>query len=252
MNITMAQIAPTLNKAYNIDRHIDLIKSNLSKSDLVVFPELSLNGYMLMDSVYDDAFELEELKRFKSLSKDIDILLGCALWNNQKIYNSAIYFSNGNIKHIHFKNQLPNYGLFEEARYFFAGDEVVSFNNRFGKSMVIICEDLWNPATIQTIAQQNIDLLFVISASPTRDIDDNGIGIEDKWNSLLKTTAILSGANIVYLNRVGFEDGLGFWGGSKIIDSNANIIIEFDLFDENIKNIKIDKTISKIQKYMSR
>jgi predicted amidohydrolase len=252
MKITLAQIAPTLNKQSNISTHINHIKKSISKSDLIIFPELSLNGYTLMDSVYDDAFRVDELKKFENLSKDIDILLGCALWDSGKIYNSAIYFSKGKIKHIHYKNSLPNYGLFEEARYFFAGDELHSFDSDFGKSLVVICEDLWSASMIQKIVDKNVDIIYVISASPTRDIGELGLGIEDKWNALLKSTALLSGASVVYLNRVGFEDGLGFWGGSKIVDTQANIAIKLDLYDEAIKTISINQSISKVQKYMLR
>jgi omega-amidase len=252
MNITIAQIAPTLNRVKNITRHYEIIKENMAKSDLIIFPELSLNGYTLMDAVYDDAFKVEELARFEDLSSDVDILLGCALWKDQKIYNTAIYFSEGKTKHIHYKNQLPNYGLFEEARYFFAGRELESFETAFGRTVSVVCEDLWSASMIERIVSLNPDIIYVIAASPTRDIGDDGLGIEDRWNSLLKSTALLSGASVIHVNRVGFEDGLGFWGGSKIIDASGAIQTSLELHDEQIKTYNINKTISSVQKYMLR
>jgi len=239
MKITLAQIAPTLNREKNYRLHIEYIQSNISKSSMIIFPELSLSGYMLMDAIYEDAYKVEELKKFETLSLDIDLIIGCALWSESRIYNSAIYFSKGSIKHIHYKNTLPNYGMFEEKRYFFSGDILNSFDTKLGKSMVVICEDLWSSKNIDIIVKSKISILFVISASPTRGFEDNGLSIEDKWNSILKTTAILSGATIIYVNRVGFEDGLGFWGGSRVISGDGKIISRCKLFNEQSMHINI-------------
>lgn len=250
MKVTLAQIAPKLNKN-NIKELKHIVEK--ANSNVVVFPELSLNGYMLMDAVYDNCYDLDELEPICELSLSKDIVVGCALRLDNKIYNSAVYFSNGKILHIHKKNFLPNYGMFEEARYFFAGDCIDAFDTKYGKAMVVVCEDMWSAVTIDKIVTASPDIVYVLTASPTRDfMDDGTLLIEDKWTSLLKSASILSGANIIFVNRVGFEDGIGFWGGSRVIGANCTIIEKLPIFEEKIATVEIDSKLSKAQKYMLR
>lgn len=251
IKVTLAQISPKLSKD-NVDLHEEIIKKEIGKSDIVIFPELSLNGYLLMDRVYDDAYVVEELENFKTLSKEIDIVLGLALREEHRIYNSAIYFSGGEIVHIHHKNNLPNYGMFEEARFFFEGDSLSAFDTKFGTAMMVVCEDMWSSKVIAKIADEKPDMLIVIANSPTRGFSDDGLIIQDKWMSVLKTTSILSGANVVFVNRVGFEDGLGFWGGSMVIGADAVVKKSLGLFDSEIKTVDLEKNLSNTQKYMLR
>ena len=251
MKVALSQIAPKLSKD-NISLHESEIKGVIGDADVIIFPELSLNGYLLMDRVYEDSFKLEELKVFKELSNEIDIILGCALRVEHKIYNSAIYFSKGEILHIHHKNNLPNYGMFEEARFFFKGHELNSFETSFGKSMVVVCEDMWSSNTIDTITKNKPELVYVISNSPARGFEDDGLEIEKKWKSILKTTALLSGANIIFVNRVGFEDGVGFWGGSMIVGADGLLKQKMQLFKPKTEIFEINKNLSSMQKYMLR
>lgn len=251
MKVYLAQIAPSLSRE-NVELHINIIKENGKNNDVVIFPELSLNGYMMMDAVYEDAFDISELNVFCDLSKDVDILLGCALKENGSIYNTAIYFSKGKVLHIHRKNNLPNYGMFEEARYFFSGEEVEKFSTEFGEAIVVVCEDLWSSKVVNKITKQSPDVIYVIASSPTRSFGEDGLLIEDQWNSLLKSSALLSGAHVVFVNRVGYEDGMGFWGGSKVITPNSIIQEESKLFEEDSIEVKINKKLSNTSKYMIR
>ena len=251
MRVALSQISPKLSKD-NISLHIKEIKKVKDDADVIIFPELSLNGYLLMDRVYEDSFKIEELEVFKELSNEIDIILGCALRENHKIYNSAVYFSKGEILHIHHKNILPNYGMFEEARFFFKGQELNSFETNIGKSMVVICEDMWSSNTIDTIVKNRPELVYVISNSPARGFEDDGLEIEKKWKSILKTTALLSGANVVFVNRVGFEDGVGFWGGSMIVGADGLLKNKMELFKPKTEIFTINKNLSNMQKYMLR
>lgn len=252
MKISLAQIKPKLSKD-NIKKHICYIQKAIDEnSDVIVFPELSLNGYSMMDLVYEDAYEIEEFGEIKNLSKDIDIIAGVALRQKHKIFNSAIYFSQGEIVQIYHKNSLPNYGMFQEARFFFAGDSLEEFETRFGTAVMVICEDLWNSKIIDKIVSIKPDLIYVISASPARGFEDDGLEIEHRWSSILSTTASLSGTHTVFVNRVGFEDGLGFWGGSRVIDPKGKIIKKAKLFEEEQIHIQISKQLSYTQKYMLR
>lgn len=249
MKISLFQNAPKLRKTTLAELENSL--KNV-ETDLVVLPELSLNGYLLKDAVFEDAYELFEIEEIAQLSKDKDIVFGCALRVKHKIYNSAIYCSNGVIKHIHHKNVLPNYGLFQEARFFFEGEELSSFDTKFGETMIVICEEMFSAKVIEKIASIKPQLVLVLSNSPTRGFEEQGLLIEHQWTSLLSSSAILSGAHVAFVNRVGFEDGLGFWGGSRFINPKGEIIKKAQLFEEEILEGNIDTHLSKTQKYLLR
>lgn len=221
-------------------------------ADLVVFPELSLNGYLLKDAVFEDAYELADIEKFAMLSTDKDIVFGCVLREKHRIYNSAVYCSKGKIVHVHHKNILPNYGLFQEARFFFAGETIESFETQFGEVMLVICEEMFSAKTMEKIASIKPQLVIALSNSPTRGFEENGLLIEKQWNSLLCSSAILSGAYVAFVNRVGFEDGLGFWGGSKIVNPKGEIVKRAKLFEEEVLVATLDKHLSKTQKYLLR
>lgn len=252
MKVALAQIAPTLTKN-NETRHFDLIDAYRGETDIIIFPELSLSGYMLMDAVYELAYEPEELNRFCLASQGIDILLGCALREENKIFNAGVYFADGKIVHIHKKNCLPNYGMFEEARYFFEGETLEAFESkRGGKSVVAICEDIWNGKCNERLLAYRPDIIYIISNSPARGFTDRGLEIESQWESILKTLSILSGAYVIFVNRVGFEDGMGFWGGSCIIDPNGHRQLKAPLFEESFEMCTLDKRLSQTRKYLIR
>ena len=251
MIVALSQISPKLSRE-NFQLHQDEINKVKDEADIIVFPELSMNGYTLMDSVYEDAFDLDELHIFETLSQDIDIIIGAVTKESHKIFNSALYFSKGKLLSVHHKNNLPNYGMFQEARFFFAGESIKPFETEFGRVIMIVCEDLWNSSTIDTIANEKPDIVYVIANSPARDFDEGMLGIEKQWTRLLSTTAILSGAHVIFTNRVGFEDGLGFWGGSKVIAANGKIEHEAKLFERELLVAKIDRNLSSVQKYLLR
>jgi len=220
--------------------------------DLVIFPELALNGYMLKDAVFEDAYDMDEIEEFAKVSISKDIVFGCVLKIGHKFFNSAVYCSDGKVLHVHHKNILPNYGLFQEARFFFEGDKLESFDTKFGEVMMIVCEEMFSAKVIEKIASIKPHLLIVLANSPARGFEDGKLLIEHQWNALLSSSAILSGANVVFVNRVGFEDGLGFWGGSRHINPKGEIVEKAELFEKEFLHVEIDNHISKTQKYLLR
>lgn len=252
MKIYLAQISPKISKE-NTDTHIRLIKEAIKKgADTIAFPELSLNGYKMMDSVVENSYRPAELNLFKELSQKIDIILGVALREENAIYNAALYFSKNSLLHIHKKNILPNYLMFEEARFFFKGEEILSFETKFGKTVTIICEDLWSSSSIEKLSKLSPDLIYVLANSPARDFEESGLLIEQKWDALLKTASILNGAYTIFINRVGFEDGMGFWGGSRIISPDARVLYSMERYEEAFELLTLDMQITKNQKYLLR
>ncbi len=252
MKIALAQISPKISKS-NLESHISIIKDAIANSaKVVIFPELSLNGYKMMDFVVHSSYTIDELRALRELSSSIDIVVGVALREGSSIYNASIYFSDNEIRHVHRKNILPNYTMFEEARYFFKGDKIESFDSMFGVSNILICEDLWSSKTLYELSKNSPSIVFVISCSPARDFYDGGLAIEDRWDALLKSLSILNGAYTVFVNRVGFEDGMGFWGGSRVISPLGNLLFKSKKFEESIDYYELNMKITENQKYLLR
>jgi predicted amidohydrolase len=238
MRVTLAQIAPKLNRT-NLDTVIEIINSVKDESDLIVFPELSLNGYMLQDKLYEDAWSIEELAEMLNASKNIDIVVGAAIKDGNLFRNSALYFSHGKLISQHNKVHLPNYGMFEEARYFKAGDVFESFMLDDKKISMLVCEDLWHKSVHEDLIKENPDLIIALVASPARGFSDNGLDIEDQWYDIIKTVSKECQAKLVFVNRVGFEDGLGFWGGSCLLDEKSNILHKLPKYKNIVETFNI-------------
>ena len=238
MQITFVQNAPKLNRS-NLDDILKIVKEYIGKSECIIFPELALNGYLLQDKLLEDAWYIEELDDLAELSNEIDIVVGAAIKDAKLFRNSALYFSNGKLLNQHNKLHLPNYGMFEEARYFTAGEIFESFYTKKYKISMLVCEDLWHAKMTYKIAQENPDLIIVLVASPARGFEEGTLLIQEQWYALLKSTALYCDAKVLFVNRVGFEDGLGFWGGSCVVDNNAKITQQLPLFETIIQSFKL-------------
>ncbi len=250
MKVALIQFAPKLNRS-NLESVLSLITAN-SDSDVVIFPELALSGYMLQDKLFEDAWNLDELALLVKASNQCDIVIGAAVWDDGKVYNSALYFSKGELLHIHHKNHLPTYGMFEEGRYFAARDEIKNFQTAYGSAAIVVCEDVWRAQTFTTLAALDVDVIYVLAASPARDFSDEGLLIESQWDALLKSLALLTKAYVVFVNRVGFEDGLGFWGGSRVITPIGSVEHKLSLLDEESKIVSLNHKLQKLERYIAK
>jgi len=238
MRVTLAQTSPKLNRS-NIEEIISIINSCKSESDLILFPELSLNGYLLQDKLYEDAWSIDELDELRSLSLHVDIAVGAAIKDGNDFRNAALYFCKGELLSTHYKVYLPNYGMFEEARYFKAGNVFESFISSYGKISMLVCEDLWHRSVHNDLINENPDYILALVASPARGFSDDGLEIESKWYEIIKMLAKECKAKLIFVNRVGFEDGLGFWGGSCIVDEASNILHKLPRYEKIVKTFEI-------------
>lgn len=238
MRVTLAQTSPKLNRS-NLESIISIVNEFKDESDLIVFPELSLNGYMLQDKLYEDAWNLDELEELAIASREVDIVIGAAIRDGSVFRNTALYFSSEKLLSKHFKVHLPNYGMFEEARYFKAGDIFESFISTHGKISMLVCEDLWHKSVHKDLIKENPDYIIALVASPARGFTDDGLDIEDKWYEIIKIVAAECSAKVIFVNRVGFEDGLGFWGGSCIVNEDSVIVNKLPHYEKIVKTFNI-------------
>ncbi|HZZ72717.1 MAG TPA: nitrilase-related carbon-nitrogen hydrolase [Pirellulales bacterium] len=244
--IALAQIAPKLGDlASNLELHRrQIAAARAQQADLIVFPELSLTGYFLRDMVPDVslAADADELRGLIDAAEDAALVAGFVEESSdRRFFNSALFAERGQLLHIHRKVYLPTYGLFEEQRYFAAGERIRAFDSaRFGRVGLLVCEDLWHLSAAAILQAEGIDLLICIANSPARGVDGEKIRTAEVYDRMAKMYAQLIGAIVVVVNRVGFEDGLCFWGGSQAVGPEGNTLAQAPPFDEALTIASFD------------
>jgi predicted amidohydrolase len=250
--IALAQINPALgNTGKNLKKHIDFVnKAIREKADLVVFPELSLTGYTLKDlnaELAINPYNSEILKPLWNKSKKVDIICGGVEEDdNYGLFNSAFYLSEGKTIFTHRKIYPPDYGMFEEIRYFSRGKKAEILDTHFGKIGILVCEDLWHISLPLILALKGAKVIITIASSPTRlDLNTKSKTLKNyEINSEHhKSYARLLSCYMIFCNRVGYEDGVNFWGGSEVVDPYGNVAGLCKFFDEDLitADINYDK-----------
>jgi len=146
-----------------------------------------------------------------------------------------LYAEGGRVVHVHRKVYLPTYGLFDEQRYFAAGDRFFAFDTaRFGRVGILVCEDFWHLSTAAIMQAEEVDMLICTANSPARGVDGAKVHTAETYEQLTKAFAQLLGAAVVVVNRVGFEDGLCFWGGSMAVGPDGRTMAQAPMFDESL------------------
>jgi predicted amidohydrolase len=247
MNLALAQINTKLGDVNaNLENHLTLAKEAAqSGADLLIFPELSLTGYVLQDIAADVARSASAadpvFKPLLDASRSLDLLVGFVEVDTRyRFYISAAYLSGGEIVHIHRKVHLPTYGIFDESRYFAAGDSFKAFDTRFGRVGALICEDFWHVSSPYLLWMDGADLFYLTSASPGRGITDEILGSAQWVQDINRAYAGLFTSFFAHSNRVGFEDGLNFFGGSTVYDPDGRQIARAAYNDEALTLCEID------------
>lgn len=239
--VVIVQLAPRLG---DVEHNLKLVEHGLErarehKAEFVVFPELALTGYFLKDMVSTVALRRDsaEIARLAALSRGLEFIVGAVEESDDfRFFNSAFYFRDGQLAHIHRKVYLPTYGLFDEARYLARGDRIRCFSSALGRTAVLICEDLWHPSTAYIAALDGALAIVCPSSSPLRGISE-GKDHDDNaayWELLNSVYAQTFGVFVLYANRVGFEDGVGFWGGSEIVSPCGRRLAKAKYYEEDV------------------
>ncbi len=242
----LAQIKPKLGCVAD---NLSLIEERVeearkTKADLIVFPELALTGYFLKDLVPEVARRTDspEIKRLAELSRGISICVGFVeVTDDYRFFNSALYLEDGDIRHLHRKVYLPTYGLFDEQRYLAHGERFRAFDSKFGRMGVLICEDMWHLSSSYVLAMDGASTLVCLSSSPGRGIEGETLGSANAWQKLTSTTAMFLNCRVLYCNRVGYEDGVNFWGGSEYIAPSGDSLARGKLLDEDSVIASVDE-----------
>jgi len=240
IRVAIAQINPKLGDLpANLGLYEEKIRLAIKeRAEFLLFPELSLTGYFLRDTVPSVALTMKsvEMKKLKQLSREIPFVAGLVEESaDHRFFNSSVYFEDGEVRHVHRKVYLPTYGMFDEQRYFARGDRIRTFDSKFGRMALLICEDLWHPSTIYLAALQGALAVLCPSASPLRGIVDDQVQDDNAryWEMLNRVYAETFSLFMIYGNRCGFEDGVGFWGGSEIVDPFGQCIAKAKYYEED-------------------
>ncbi len=243
----MAQLSPVLG---DLDKNLALHDKILREAeeqgvDLLLFPELSLTGYFLKDMVPSVGLTPRDprLDLLKKASRRMAIVVGLVEESaDHRFFNAGVYFEDGKLRHVHRKLYLPTYGLFDEHRYFAQGDRLRAFDSRFGRIALTICEDLWHPATAYLAALDGAQTILCISASPGRGLRPEGtFANATAWEHLNRAYAQLYTCFLCFCNRVGYEDGACFWGGSEVVAPTGETLLKGPQLEEVLLRVPIDR-----------
>jgi len=248
LNLALAQIATKLGDVEsNLEKHLNFIKqAKEQKADVVVFPELSLTGYVVQDLVATVAHRpVEDDPIFKHLlkaSQDLDLVVGFVDEDSRhRFFIASTYLSGGRVLHVHHKVYLPTYGLFDEGRFFAWGDKVRAFDTRFGRAGLLICEDFWHASPPYLLWLDGADIMLFSSASPGRGLTDREKLESARWVERVNSAyASMFTSFVVHSNRVGYEDGLHFWGGATVNDPNGELLVQGPYFEEALTLVQLD------------
>lgn len=248
LSVALAQINTQLGGLEaNLEKHLVMIKqARQSGAALIQFPELSLTGYSIQDlapqlacrPTADDRIFAPLLKA----SQDLDIMVSFVEADRrQRFYIAAAYLSGGELLHLHRKVYLPTYALFDEGRYFAAGDRIRAFDTRFGRVGMLICEDFWHASPPYLLWLDGADILLLSSASPGRGVNQGPVLASAAWvERINQAYSSLFTAFVLHTNRVGFEDGLHFWGGATAYDPEGDLIAKGPYNDEALTMVELE------------
>ncbi len=241
LTLALAQLNPTVGA---IEANTQLMLAAATDAteqgaELVLFPELAVTGYPPEDLLYRDDLHrrvASALNELAAASQNIALVVGHP-WRDEdgKLYNAASFFYQGELKGRYFKQLLPNYGVFDEKRYFTAGTEpcVIEFKgHRLG---LLICEDVWEPAPMAGLKAAGADLVLSLNASPYHR--------GKAWirKDLLAQRSRDNGLPLVYLNLVGGQDELVFDGRSKVFNAEGELTQSLSAFADELALVHFEQ-----------
>jgi len=243
IKVALAQMSCKVgDKTHNIRAMATYIKkAKKQKADVILFPELSVTGYVTKDRTYELAETIPgpSTKKIEKLAKEnqIHVIHGMIEKSAKAkgiVYNTAVLTSPYGVIGQYRKMYLPTHSVFEEKRYFRQGYETPMFDTPIGKVGIIICYDIFFPEIARLLRLKGTEIIACISASPSVR--------RNYFEILTAARALENTAYVAYVNLVGIEDGLQFWGGSRVIAPNGQIIAQAKYDEEDLILGTIDYT----------
>ncbi|MBA3430471.1 MAG: amidohydrolase [Actinobacteria bacterium] len=243
MRIALAQVDSFLG---DLDRNVARTGKFVSEAqeagaDVVVFPELNLTGYSL-GRIGHEVYAQPEGRSISFLAartKAISAVVGFHEGGRgPRTFNSAAFLEDGKLLHLHRKLYLPTYGLFEERKHFSPGQSMRAFDSRYGRMALLICNDAWQPSIPFLAVQDGAEILLVPANSALTD-SPAMLDIERHWKDIIRFYAVMYQCYVVFVNRVGAEGDLSFWGGSHVVDPSGETVASCGP-DETVLTVDVD------------
>lgn len=245
LTVGLAQIDGLLGDvAANLERHLEWIARGRERGlDLLVFPELSLTGYRLLHLTPRVALpeRAPELARLAEAAGPMSVLVGFVERDERgTLHNSALLLAGGRPAFVHRKIYLPTYGIFQEQRFFGAGRRLRLPPSPWQMAGVLICEDLWHFELSRRLALAGAKLLVVLSAGPGRIGRGERPETHESWELLTRSAALLNTCWVVYCNRVGWEEGSFYPGGSHVVRPGGELAARAPFLEEHLLVAELD------------
>lgn len=236
MKVTLAQKKHEIGEK---EKNLKVIeKTAKEETDLLIFPEMFLTGYCLRDRLWYESEKIpgsssREISRM-AVENDMNIICGMPekVKNDGRLRNTALLATSEGELHRYRKTYLPNFGPFQDKRYFHGDDEVPVFETPVGKIGMLICYDIFFPELTKTMARKGVDIIAVISASPSTT--------RKYFEKVIPTRAIETTSYLFYSNLVAREENMYFWGGATAISPKGQIIGKGSYFEEDLVESEIE------------
>ena len=241
ITIALAQISSKReDKKENLKKIEKLtIKAKEHSADLVIFPELCLTGYVLRDQLYELAETIPgpSTKQVEALARKtgMHIIFGMPELSEKTkgtMFNTSVFIGPKGMIGKYHKMYLPTHSVFEEKRYFRPGYQTASFTTALGDIGLCICYDLFFPEVTRLTRLEGAKLIVCISASPSVR--------RSYFEILTAARALENTAYLAYVNLVGVEDGLQFWGGSRLVNPTGDIVATAKYDEEDFVLCEVD------------
>jgi predicted amidohydrolase len=238
MRLAIAQFAPTPGDVHsNLRRSRELVAEAVTaRAEFVVFPELSLHGYLAEDVTISATDQ--RLTAISAGAAHVAVLLGFAESAGVSRYNSAALVADGELRHVHRKLILPSYGPFAEHKRFSPGDALRAFDTPPCRTAVLLCEDVVQPALATIAAHDGAEVLLIPANSAYSLLSE--VNHHEHWRAVTSFYARLTQSVVVFANRVGTEGNFRFWGGSHVLGPAGEILAEARRDDEELLLVDID------------
>jgi predicted amidohydrolase len=238
LRVGVAQLSATVGDTdANLSQHLELVaRARAEKLEMLVFPELSLSGYPVGSAdFHKHALNVKSraIARLAAECQGLTAVVGLLEETvAAQFYNSCYVVRDGEVVHIHRKLNLATYGSLEEGKYFAQGRYVETFEvSDWWRASILICADLWNPALVHIAALHGATMLIAPTNS-ARGAVSSRFSNPDGWDITSRFYAMMYGMPIIMANRVGTDQGLTFWGGSRVIDPFGGTIAQTNEEDD--------------------
>jgi predicted amidohydrolase len=241
ITLALAQISSKReDKKENLRKIEELtIKAKEHSADLVIFPELCLTGYVVRDQLYELAETIPgpSTKQVEALARrtGMHVIFGMPELSEKTkatMFNTSVFIGPKGLIGKYHKMYLPTHSVFEEKRYFRPGYQTASFTTALGDIGLCICYDLFFPEVIRLTRLEGAKLIVCISASPSVR--------RSYFEILTQARALENTAYLAYVNLVGVEDGLQFWGGSRLVSPTGDIVAKAKYDEEDFILCEVD------------